>query len=40
MNYIELNEWFKELEALNEEVKKHIWKITSSRCTTGKATNV
>lgn len=39
MNYIELNEWFKELEALNEEVKKHIWNITSSRCT-GKATNV
>ena len=32
MNYIELNEWFKELEELNEEVKKHIWKI-SSRCT-------
>lgn len=38
MNYIELNEWFKELEALNEDVKKHIWN-TSSRCT-GKATNV
>ena len=39
MNYIEVNEWFKELEALNEDVEKHIWKITSSRCT-GKATDV
>lgn len=38
MNYIELNEWFKELEALNDDVKKHILNI-SSRCT-GKATNV
>ena len=39
MNYIELNEWFKELEALNEEVNKHNWNITSSRYA-GKATNV
>ena len=39
MNYIEVNEWFKELEALNEDVEKHIRKITSSRGT-GKATNV
>lgn len=35
MNYIELREWFKELDALNDEVRKYI----SSRCT-GKATNV
>ena len=28
MNYIEVNEWFKELEALNEDVEKHIWKIS------------
>jgi len=39
MNYIEINEWFKELEALNEDVEKHIWKISSSRYA-GKATNV
>ena len=39
MNYIEINEWFKELEALNKDVEKHIWKISSRRCT-GKATNV
>lgn len=39
MNYIEVNEWLKELEALNEDVEKHILKISSSRCT-GKATNV
>ena len=39
MNYIELNEWFKELEALNGEVKKHNLNITSSRYA-GKATNV
>ena len=39
MNYIELREWFKDLDALNDEVKKHNLNITSSRCT-GKATNV